>query len=98
MVTISWTDHVRNVEILHTVKEGRTTLHTSTIKRKKANCTVTSCEETAFQSMSVKERWRWKVTGRRRRRRKQLLDDFKEKGKYWKQRGNTTSQSVENSL
>jgi hypothetical protein len=33
---ISWTDHVRNEELLQTVKEDRNILHT--IKRRKANC------------------------------------------------------------
>jgi hypothetical protein len=32
---ISWTDHVRNEEVLHRVKEERNTVHT--IKRRKAN-------------------------------------------------------------
>jgi hypothetical protein len=35
MEIISWTDHVRNKEVLHTVKDGRNTLHT--LKRRKAN-------------------------------------------------------------
>jgi hypothetical protein len=36
MEKISWTDRVRNEEVLHTVKEERNILHT--IKRRKANC------------------------------------------------------------
>jgi hypothetical protein len=35
MEKISWTDHVRNEEVLHTVKEERNILHK--IKRRKAN-------------------------------------------------------------
>jgi hypothetical protein len=35
MEKISWTDHVRNEEVLHSVKEERNILHT--IKRRKAN-------------------------------------------------------------
>jgi len=35
MEKTSWTDHVRNEEVLHTVKEERNSLHT--IKRTKAN-------------------------------------------------------------
>jgi hypothetical protein len=35
MEMISWTDRVRNEEVLHTVKEKRNILHT--IKRRKAN-------------------------------------------------------------
>jgi hypothetical protein len=34
MEKISWTDHVRNEEVLHRVKEERNTIHT--IKRRKA--------------------------------------------------------------
>jgi hypothetical protein len=34
MEKIIWTDHVRNEEVLHTVKEERNILHT--IKRRKA--------------------------------------------------------------
>ena len=38
MEKVSWTDHVRNEEVLvlHRVKEGRNIL--CTIKRRKANC------------------------------------------------------------
>jgi hypothetical protein len=46
MKNISWTDRVRNEEVLHRVKEERNILHT--IKRRKANGLVTSCVETAF--------------------------------------------------
>jgi hypothetical protein len=35
MVKISWTDHVRNEEVLHRVKEQRNLLHT--VNRRKAN-------------------------------------------------------------
>jgi hypothetical protein len=35
MEKISWTDRVRNEEVLHRVKEERTILHT--VKRRKAN-------------------------------------------------------------
>jgi hypothetical protein len=34
---ISWTDRVRNEEVLHRVKVERNILHTSTIKRRKSN-------------------------------------------------------------
>jgi hypothetical protein len=36
MEKISWTDCVRNEEVLHSVKEERNIIHT--IKRRKANC------------------------------------------------------------
>jgi hypothetical protein len=35
MEKISWTDRVRNKDVLHRVKEGRNVLHTT--KRRKAN-------------------------------------------------------------
>ena len=35
MEKISWTDHVRNVEVLHRVKEERNIIHT--IERRKAD-------------------------------------------------------------
>jgi hypothetical protein len=37
MEKISWTDRVRNEEVLHRVKEERNVLHTRTIGRRKAN-------------------------------------------------------------
>jgi hypothetical protein len=41
---------------------------------------------------------RLEITGRRGRRCKQLLDDLKEKRRYWKiERGSTRSHPVENS-
>jgi hypothetical protein len=46
MDEISWTDRVRNEEVLHRVKEERNILRT--VKRRKANWIVTSCVETAF--------------------------------------------------
>jgi hypothetical protein len=46
MEKISWTDRVRNEEVLHRIKEERNILHT--IKRRKATGLVTSCVGTAF--------------------------------------------------
>jgi hypothetical protein len=69
MEKISWTDRVRNEEVLHRVKEERNIVHT--IKRRKAN-------------WNGELEGRIEMTGRRERRRKQLLDDLKEKGRYWK--------------
>jgi hypothetical protein len=46
MEKISWTDGVRNEEVLHRVKEERNILHT--IKRKRLTGLVTSCAETAL--------------------------------------------------
>jgi hypothetical protein len=53
MEKISWTDHVRNEEVLLRVKEQRNILH-------EVNGTltglVTSCIETAFYNRLLKER------------------------------------------
>ena len=46
---ISWTDHVRNEEVLLTVKEQRNILHEIT-------GLVTFCVETAFYNGLLKER------------------------------------------
>ena len=43
---ISWTDHVRNEEMLQRVKEERNIIQT--MKRRKVNCMVTSCVVTEF--------------------------------------------------
>jgi replicative superfamily II helicase len=83
MEKISWTDRVRNEEVLHRVKEERNILHT--IKRKaswighilRRNCLLKHVIEGKLGG-------RTEMTGRRGRRRKQLLDDLKEKRRYWK--------------
>jgi hypothetical protein len=46
MEKISWPDHVRNEEVLHTAKEERNILHT--IKRGQITGLVTTCIGTAF--------------------------------------------------
>ena len=84
MEKISWTDRVKNEEVLHRVTEQRNIVHT--IKKTKANrighswrrnCLLKDVIEGAIEG-SVD------VTGRRGRRRKQLLDDLKETRGYWK--------------
>jgi hypothetical protein len=71
-------------EVLHRVKEERNILHT--IKRRKTNwighilrrnCLLKHVTEGKLER-------RTEMTGRRGRRRKQLLDDLKEKRRYWK--------------
>jgi hypothetical protein len=84
MEGIIWTDRVRNNEVLRRVKEERNVLRT--IKRRKANwighilrrnCLLKHVTEGKLER-------RIEVSGRRGRRRKQLLDDLKERRKYWK--------------
>jgi hypothetical protein len=82
MEKISWTDRVRNEDVLHRVEE-RNILHT--IKRRKANCFGHILRRNCFLKHVIegKLEGRIEMTGRRGRRRKQLLDDLKEKRRYW---------------
>jgi len=54
MEKISWTNHVRNAEVLHRVKEERNIVHT--VNRRKFNWIGQSCIISAFQNMLLKER------------------------------------------
>jgi hypothetical protein len=56
MEKISWTDHVRNEDVLLRVKEQRNILHE--IRKRKANWMVTFCIETAFYNWLLKERYK----------------------------------------
>jgi hypothetical protein len=84
MEKISWTDRVRNEEVLHSVKEERNILHK--IKRRKANWIGHILRRNFILKHVIegKLEGRLEMTGRRGRRRKQLLDDLKEKKRYWK--------------
>ena len=82
MEKISWTDHERNGEVLHTVEE-RNFLHT--MKRRKAiwtgymmhrNCLLKHVMEGKMGGT--------KVTGIQGIRLKQLLNDLKKIREYWK--------------
>jgi len=75
---ISWTDHVRDEEVLQRVREERNVLHTA--NRRKGNwigyilcrnCLLKEFIERKVEGMI-------EVTGRRGRRGKQLLDDLQE--------------------
>jgi hypothetical protein len=76
--------HVRNEQVLHRVKEQRNIVHT--IKRRKANwiCHILRRNCLLKHVIEGKLEGRIEVMGRRGRRRKQLLDDLKEKRRYWK--------------
>jgi hypothetical protein len=81
MEKISWTDRVRNEEVLHRVKEERNIVHT--IERRKANWIGHILRRNCLLNHAIEvilEEW-IEMTGRRR---KQLLDDLKEKRRYWK--------------
>jgi hypothetical protein len=76
---ISWNERVRN-EVLHRVKEERNILHA--INRRRTNWICDILRRNCLTAV-LKERQK-EVMGRRGRRRKQLLDDHKEKRRYWK--------------
>jgi len=82
MEKISWTDHVRNEDVLLRVKEQRNVLHE--IHKRKAkwighilrrNCLLQRVIEVKIQTET-------EVTGRQGRRRKELVDDLKERRGY----------------
>jgi hypothetical protein len=84
MENISWTDRVRNEDVLHRVKEERNILHT--IKRRKVNWIGHILRRNCLLKHVIegKLEGRIEMMGRRGRRRKKLLDDLQEKRKYWK--------------
>jgi hypothetical protein len=81
---ISWTDRVRNEEVLHRDKEERNILHT--VKRRKANWIGYGwCGNCLLKHViGGMIEGRIEVTGRRGRRLKKLLDRRKENTGYWK--------------
>jgi hypothetical protein len=84
MEKISWTDRVRNEEVLHRVKEERNILHT--MKRKKSNWIGHILRRNCLLKHGIEGmvEGRIEMTGRQGRRRKQLLDDLNRKRRYWK--------------
>jgi hypothetical protein len=79
---ISWTDHVRNEEVLLRVSEQRNSLHE--IRKRKANWTGHILRRNCLlkQVIEGKIKERIEVTRRRGRRRKKLLDDLGERRGY----------------
>jgi hypothetical protein len=82
MEKISWTDHVRNEEVLLRVKEQRNILHK--IRKRKANWIGhILCGNCLLQwVIEGKIKGGIEVTGRQGRRRRKLLDYFKERRRY----------------
>jgi hypothetical protein len=80
---ISWTEHVRNEELLLTVKEQRNMLHE--ISKWKANWIGHILRRNCLLQNVIE--WNIKggieVKGRRGRRRRKLLDDIKERRGYY---------------
>jgi hypothetical protein len=78
---ISWTDHVRNEQVLLRVKEQRNILHE--ISKRKANWIGHILSRNCLlQQVTEGKIGGIEVTGRRGRRRRKLLDDLKERRGY----------------
>jgi len=82
MEKISWTDHVRNEELLLRVFEQRNILHE--IRKWKFNCIGHILRRNCLlkQAIEGKIKEEMKVARRRGRRRKKLLDDLKDRRGY----------------
>jgi hypothetical protein len=82
MEKISWTDHVRNEEVLLTVKEQRNILRE--ISKRKANWIGHILRRNCLLQRVIEGTIKGgiEVTGRRGRRRRKLLDDHKERRGY----------------
>jgi len=82
MEEISWTDHVRNEEVLLRVKEQRNILHE--IRKLKANWFGRSLRRNCLLQRVIERKMQGgiEVTGRQGRRRRKLLDDLKERRGY----------------
>jgi len=82
MEKTSWTDHVRNEDVLLRVKEQRNILHE--IRKRKTNwigqILRRNCHLQRVTEGKIQERI--EVRGRRGRRRRKLLDDLKERRGY----------------
>jgi hypothetical protein len=82
MEKISWTDRVRNEEVLPRVKEQRNILHEIS-KRKAKWIGHILCRNCLLQRViQGKINGGIEATGRRRRRRRKLLNDLKERRGY----------------
>jgi hypothetical protein len=82
MEKISWTDHVRNEEVLLRVKEQRNILHEISKRNAKWIGHILRRNCLLQQVIEGKIKGRIEVTGRRGRRRRKLLDDLKERRGY----------------
>ena len=82
MEKISWTDHVRNEEVLLRVKEQRNILHE--ISKWKANWIGHILRRNYLLQWVIERKIKGgiEVTGRRGRKRRKLLDDLKERREY----------------
>ena len=83
MVKISWTEHVRNEEVLLRVKEQRNIRHE--ISKRQANWIGHILRRNCLLQRVIegKIKGRIAMTGRRGRRLGKILDDLKEMGGYY---------------
>jgi hypothetical protein len=82
MEKISWTEHVRNEDVLLRVKEQRNILHE--IRKRKANWIGHILHRNCLLQRVTegKKQGGMEVIGRQGRRRRKLLDDLKERKGY----------------
>jgi hypothetical protein len=82
MEKISWTDHVRNEDVLLRVKKQRNIPHE--IRKRKANWIGHILRRSCLLQRVIegKIQGRIEVTGRQGRRRRKVLDDLKERTGY----------------
>jgi len=82
MEKISWTDHVRNEEVLLRVKKQGNILHE--IRKRKANWIGHILRKNCLLQLVIEGKIQWgtEVTGRQGRRRRKLLNDLKERRGY----------------
>jgi hypothetical protein len=82
MEKMSWTDHVRNEDLLFRVNEQRNILHE--IRNWKANWIGHILRRNCLLQRVIKGKIKGgiKVTGRRGRRRRKLLDELRERRGY----------------
>ena len=94
MEKTSWTDHVRNEEVLLRVNEQRNILHE--ISKRNANWIGHILRRNCLvkQIIEGKIKGRIEVTRRRGRRRKKLLDDLKDRRGYCKLKEETLDRTV----
>ena len=82
MEKISWTDHVRNDEVLLRVNEQRNILHELRKRNDNWICHILRRNCLLKQVIEGKIKGWMEVTRRRERRRKKLLDDLKDRRGY----------------
>ena len=82
MEKISWTDHVRNEEVLLRVNEQRNILHEIRKRRAKWTGHILHRKCLLKQVIGGKIKGEMEMTRRRERRRRKLLDDLKDRRGY----------------